>query len=136
MELLFLLFCRNNLDFSIPDFQYYSSIGLSALDATFSARTKYSSVIDVVHRFCEHYDLPFALYGNVPEVDSQIPVSHLLDLLQGVTPAEKRLQGNEGLLKLTFSQKRGNSNARSSRRLKLQFLRRRKQNCANLVWRQ
>ena len=88
MELLFLLFCRNNLDFSIPDFQYYSSIGLSALDATFSARTKYSSVINVVHRFCEHYDLPYGLDGNVPEVVSQIPVSQLLDLLQGVTPAE------------------------------------------------
>ena len=49
MELLFLLNCRIVLDFSVPDYRYYNSVALCALDAAFSAQAKYGAVTHVIH---------------------------------------------------------------------------------------
>ena len=88
MELLFLLYCRGVLDFSIPDFQYYNCLGVSVLDATFSAQARYASVIHVMNDFCGHYGLTFEQADSLPERNAQITISQLLAVLKEVTPEE------------------------------------------------
>lgn len=88
MELLFLLYCRGVLDFTIPDFQYYNSLGFSVLDASFSAQARYTSVINVISALSGHYGLTFKQGVSLPEEKAQITVSQLLAVLKDVTSEE------------------------------------------------
>ena len=105
MELLFLLYCKSVLNFNVPDFRYYNSIALSALDATFSAQANYTGVIHVVDGFCDNYRIdnrthaicPAAIrnqlqdltperfadvVGNHQKVSGRLKVALFLDCLQ------------------------------------------------------
>lgn len=88
MELLFLLYCKSVLDFTVPDFGYYNSVALSALDATFSAQANYTSVINAINRFCNHYGVDSRAIAKCPSRDCQITVSEMLELLQGMSPEQ------------------------------------------------
>lgn len=85
MELLFLLYCKSVLDFSVPDYRYYNSVALSALDATFSAQANYSGVIHVVDRFCENYGIDIGTYAVCPAADNQVTVTTVRNLVQYLT---------------------------------------------------
>ncbi len=84
MELLFLLYCKSVLDFGVPDYRYYNSLGLSVLDASFSATARYSSVENVLARFCKHYDLSCDTFAELPKAGSQVTVSQMMKLVQGL----------------------------------------------------
>ena len=88
MELLFLLYCKSVLDFGVPDYRYYNSLGLSVLDASFSATARYSSVENVLARFCKHYDLSCDTFAELPKADSQVTVSQVMKLVQGLSPEQ------------------------------------------------
>lgn len=88
MELLFLLYCKSVLDFSVPDFRYYNSIALSALDATFSAQANYTGVIHVVDRFCDNYRIDDGTHAICPAADKQVSVTAIRNLLQDNTPEQ------------------------------------------------
>lgn len=88
MELLFLLYCKSVLDFGVPDYRYYNSLGLSVLDASFSASTKYGSVENVLARFCERYDLSCGTSADLPKAASQVTVSQMMKLVQGLSPEQ------------------------------------------------
>lgn len=88
MELLFLLYCKSVLDFGVPDYRYYNSLGLSVLDASFSATARYSSVENVLARFCKHYDLSCDTFAELPKAGSQVTVSQMMKLVQGLSPEQ------------------------------------------------
>lgn len=86
MELLFILYCKSVLDFTVPDFRYYNSVALCALDATFSAQANYASVRNVISRFCTQYELDSETVAECPEDNVQITVSTLCNLMREVSP--------------------------------------------------
>lgn len=88
MELLFLLYCKSFLDFSVPDFRYYNSIALSALDATFSAQANYAGVIHVIDRFCENYGIDNGTHAVCPAEENQVSVTAIRNMLQDITPEQ------------------------------------------------
>lgn len=76
---LFIEHCKN-LDFEVPDMQYYSSVALCAFDAIFSIRSNYKATVSpTIDRFCELIRIsrkapnPYA----IPTADEQISVSDL-----------------------------------------------------------
>ena len=47
----------------IPDMEYYSCVGLCALDAVFSIQSRYNSVVSpLIDRFCDMIDIPRRAY--------------------------------------------------------------------------
>ena len=88
MELIFLLCCESVLDFSVLDYQYYNSLGLSVLDATFSATAKYGAVENVLLRFCDQYGLSNETFSALPAVEVQTTVSQIMEQVQDITPAQ------------------------------------------------
>ena len=87
----FTQYCRRNLDFAISDYRFYNSLALSALDASFSARAHYETVINVLERFCvwatQHgVHLNWNPQLECPHRNQQITVSHVIALLHDQTP--------------------------------------------------
>ena len=70
----------------IPDMEYYSCVGLCALDAVFSIQAKYYSVVSpLVDRFCALTKIERKAPNPhmMPGVDEQIKVSNLVQRLEG-----------------------------------------------------
>lgn len=88
MELIFLLCCESVLDFSVLDYQYYNSLGLSVLDATFSTTAKYGAVENVLIRFWDQYGLSNETFSALPAVEVQTTVSQIMEQVQDITPAQ------------------------------------------------
>ena len=84
----FVQYCRNNLTFDVNGYEYYPSLALCALDASFSARTTYQSVINVLDRFCQwaNHNGVQLRFEHQPEcypAIAQITVSEIIHLLGG-----------------------------------------------------
>ena len=76
------------LDFTVPDFRYYNSVALCALDASFSARANYGGVVNVIESFCENYGFNGRTYETCPRAEEQNKVSEVCRSLQGISPEE------------------------------------------------
>lgn len=72
----------------IPDMEYYSCVGLCALDAVFSIQSRYNSVVSpLIDRFCDLIGIPRR--ANDPHTlptDGQITITELTNRLEGFTP--------------------------------------------------
>lgn len=82
---LFIEHCKN-LDFGVPDMQYYSSVALCAFDAIFSIRSNYKATVSpTINRFCELIGVPREAPNPyaIPTVDEQISVSDLARRIEG-----------------------------------------------------
>lgn len=86
MELLFILYCKSVLDFTVSDFRYYNSVAFCAFDASFSAQANYASVRNVIGRFCTQYELDNEMVAECPEENCQITVSTIFNLMREISP--------------------------------------------------
>ncbi len=87
----FTQYCRQNLNPAVSDYRYYNSVVLCALDASFSARARYNSVINVLDRFCtwagnNNIPLVWAPQIDCPPIDQQVTVMQVQTLIQNQTP--------------------------------------------------
>ncbi len=73
-----------------PDMAYYHCVALCALDAVFSIRTNYSTVIKVLERFCKNYSIPLMATPSdkMPSTDNQLTVSELTSKMGNITGAQ------------------------------------------------
>ena len=69
---------------SLGDEYYYHSLPLAAIDAVFSAKAKYPSVQNVVHRYCNRYELPAfrSPREQLPSPEDQESVSALISKMK------------------------------------------------------
>ena len=93
----------------IPDMEYYSCVGLCAIDAVFSIQTRYNSVVSpLIDRFCTLIDIPRrARNPHTLPTNDQITITNLIHKLEGFTPESlaaainnhQRTSSRSGILK-------------------------------------
>ena len=86
----FVAYCRQHLDFSVRDYQYFQSFSLCCLEASFNANTRFAAVQNVLMHFCEwttNNGLPLTdeTRPELWRVDKQIQLSQVLQLIDNQT---------------------------------------------------
>ena len=86
----FVRYCREHLDFTVRDYQYFQSISLSCLEASFNANTRFAAVENVLMRFCawarEHgLQITEHTTPECPVAEEQITLTQVVGLLDNQT---------------------------------------------------
>ena len=84
----FLTYCTDNLKLEEPDQfnDYFSCVGICAMNAVFSINTKYEAVTNALNRFCSHFNLKLihSKNGEIPSRNAQKTVTHIYELIKDV----------------------------------------------------
>lgn len=114
----FVDYCNNHLDFSIESPRGYHSAPICVLDSVFSIGVKYTSVCNVLTRFCAGFGLEFSGQGRNIVVSTSITTTEMLDKMK-----KKHIDANVLAKDYTNTQRTSSKNGILKADAYIQFLR-------------